>query len=144
TGETKNSTMSTGDCVVRQNRIAEVRHCGIVAGPGTGTRILRNLITGSIRVLADGGGIYLSSTQGDSADNGALVQGNVVRDTRTPYNFALYADYGASWVTFEGNVVVGADNTAVLQVSPPLENVTFRGNIWDADPIGVDAIPQTV
>ena len=84
-------------------------------------------------VLADGGGIYLSGPQGAST-NGAVIRGNVIGDTRTPYNFALYTDYGAAWVTVEGNVVRRADNTAVLHVSPPLENVVYRGNFWDADP----------
>ena len=136
--------LDTEGCVVAHNRIEEVPHCGIAAGPGRGTRIERNLITGAMGVLADGGGIYISSRQGDSALTGAQVAKNVVRDTRTPYNFALYADYGACWVTFEENVVSEADNTAILQVDPPLENVTFRGNLWDADPLGLETIPASV
>ncbi|MEU6035975.1 right-handed parallel beta-helix repeat-containing protein [Actinomadura sp. NPDC047616] len=134
----------TVDCVVAHNHVREVPHCGIVAGPGRGTRIVRNLVTGSMSVLADGGGVYLSGPQGDSPGNGAVVSGNVIKDTRTPYNFALYTDYGAAWVTVEGNVVAAADNTAVLQVSPPLENVVYRGNFWDADPMGSDDVPAGV
>lgn len=114
-------------------------HCGIVVGPGTGARILRNLVTDSMGTLADGGGIYVSGPQGDSPDNGAVVAGNVVKDTRTPYNFGLYTDYGAAWVTVEDNVVARADSTAVLQVSPPLENVVYRNTSgtptrWAATP----------
>jgi hypothetical protein len=41
-------------------------------------------------------------------------------------------------------VVARADSTAVLQVTPPLENVVYRGNFWDADPIGSDAVPDGV
>ncbi|SEG81326.1 Right handed beta helix region [Thermomonospora echinospora] len=134
----------TAGCVVAHNHVREVPHCGIVAGPGRGTRILGNLVTGSMTVLADGGGLYLSGPQGDSADNGAVVSGNVIKDTRTPYNFALYTDYGAAWVTVEQNVVAGADNTAALQVSPPLEHVVYRGNFWDADPVGSDDAPPGV
>lgn len=134
----------TNGCTIAHNHIADVPHCGIVAGPGRGTRILRNLTTGTMQVLADGGGVYLSGPQGDSHDTGAIIRGNVVEDTRTPYNFGLYTDYGAAWVTVEENVVVRADSTAVLHVSPPLDNVVYRGDFWDADPIGADAPPAGV
>ncbi|MEV4174386.1 right-handed parallel beta-helix repeat-containing protein [Nonomuraea sp. NPDC049709] len=72
------------------------------------------------------------------------TRGCVIKDTRTPYNFGLYTDYGASWVTVEENVVMRADNTAVLHVGPPLENVVYRGNFWDADPLGHDDPPAGV
>lgn len=138
------SVSGTRDCVVANNEITQVPHCGIVAGPGEGTRILRNLTVDTMQVLADGGGVYLSGVQGDSGRNGAVVRGNVIKDTRTPYNFGLYTDYGASWVIVEENVVMRADNTAVLHVGPPLENVVYRGNFWDADPLGHDDPPSGV
>jgi hypothetical protein len=138
------SISDTVDCTVAHNCVTEVPHCGIVAGPGRGTRILHNLTKGTMSVLADGGGIYLSMPQGDSHENGALISGNVIKDTRTPYNFALYTDYGAAWVTLEDNVVVGADNSSVLHVAPPLDNVIYRRNHWDADPVGSDAVPEGV
>jgi hypothetical protein len=134
----------TRGCTVAHNEVSDVPHCGIVAGAGQGTRILRNRTTATMGVLADGGGVYLSGPQGDSARNGAEIRGNVIMDTRTPYNFALYTDYGAAWVTVEGNVVARADNTSVLRVSPPLENVVYRGNFWDADPLGADDPPEGV
>jgi len=134
----------TRACTVARNEIADVPHCGIVVGPAEGVRVLRNLTVDTMRVLADGGGIYVAGAQGSSADDGALVQSNVIEDTRTPYNFGLYTDYGAAWVTVEGNVVARADNTAVLQVAPPLENVVYRGNFWDADPVGHDSPPAGV
>ncbi|MET7466478.1 right-handed parallel beta-helix repeat-containing protein [Nonomuraea sp. NPDC005501] len=136
--------LGTTGCAVTRNHVAEVPHCGIVAGPGRGTRIVGNLTTGTMSALADGGGVYLSGPQGDSAGNGAVVRGNVISDTRTPYNFGLYADYGAAWVTLEDNVVERADTTAILHVSPPLEHVVYRGNFWDADPLGADAPPPGV
>ncbi|WP_063126254.1 hypothetical protein [Nocardia fusca] len=37
-----------------------------------------------------------------------------------------------------------ADSTAVLQVTPPLENVVYRDNFWDADPQGSDDVPAGV
>ncbi|MCC5575861.1 right-handed parallel beta-helix repeat-containing protein [Microtetraspora sp. AC03309] len=131
-------------CTIARNEIADVPHCGIVLGPGEGARVLRNLTVDTMGVLADGGGIYLSSAQGSSPDDGALVRGNVIEDTRTRYNFGLYTDYGASWVTLEGNVVARADSTAILTVAPPLENVVYRGNFWDADPVGHDSPPAGV
>ncbi|TXK43787.1 right-handed parallel beta-helix repeat-containing protein [Nonomuraea sp. C10] len=134
----------TTGCTIAHNEITDAAHCGIAAGPAGGTRILRNLVTGAMRVLADGGGVYVSGPQGATAADAALISGNVITDTRTPYHFALYTDYGAAWVTVEGNVVARADNTAVLQVFPPLENVTYRGNFWDADPVGSDAVPPGV
>jgi hypothetical protein len=134
----------TRDCTVSRNQIANVPHCGIVGGPARGTRILHNLVTDTMTTLADGGGIYLSGPQGDGPANGALIRGNVITDTRTPYNFGLYTDYGVSWATIENNVVMRADSTAVLQVTPPLENVVYRDNFWDADPQGSDDVPAGV
>jgi hypothetical protein len=61
-----------------------------------------------------------------------------------PYNFALYTDYGARWLTVERNVVYRSDNTGVLRVYPPLEHVTYRDNVWDADPVGHDDLPPGV
>ncbi len=116
----------------------------IVGSPSKGTRILHNHVTGSMSVPADGGGIYVSGSQGESHEDGAVVRGKVVTDTRTPCNFALYADYGAVWVTVADNVVRHADNTTVLHVRPPLDNVVYRGNVWDADPVGSDAVPDSV
>ena len=136
--------LDTEDCVVTHNHVHDVPHNGIVAGPSRGgTRITRNLVTRTMGVLADGGGVYLSGPQG-SSEHGAVISGNVIEDTRTPYNFGLYTDYGAEWVEVEGNVVVRADNTAVLHVHPPLAHVAYRGNFWDADPVGGDAVPDGV
>lgn len=136
--------LGTENCTLAHNEVRDVPHNGIAAGPGRRTRIVRNLVTGTMGALADGGGIYVSGPQGDSADSGALVAGNVVEDVRTPYNFGLYTDYGAAWVLVEGNVVARADATAVLTTSPPLEHVVYRGNVFDADPVGADAVPDGV
>ncbi|MFJ6573394.1 right-handed parallel beta-helix repeat-containing protein [Streptomyces sp. NPDC091292] len=122
------------DTVIAHNEVADVPHAGIVVYEGRGTKVLNNLVHDTMRVLADGGGIYVSGPQGDSHANGALIRGNVVRDTITPYNFGLYTDYGAAYVTVEANAVHRADAPVVLTVWPPLEHVTFLGNVWDADP----------
>ncbi|PRX97716.1 right-handed parallel beta-helix repeat-containing protein [Allonocardiopsis opalescens] len=120
--------------VIAHNEIRELPHAGIVVYEGRGTQVLNNLVHDTMRVLADGGGIYLSGPQGGSYASGALVRGNVVRDTVTPWNFALYPDYGAAWVTVQGNIVQRADKAAALEVSPPQRHVAFVGNLWDADP----------
>ncbi|MET9340400.1 right-handed parallel beta-helix repeat-containing protein [Nonomuraea sp. NPDC003804] len=124
----------TTDTVVAHNQINDVPHNGIVVYEGSGAQLVHNLVHDTMQVLADGGGIYISGRQGGSYATGALVRGNVVRDTITPYNFGLYTDYGATWVTVQGNVVHKADKPVVLEVSPPLEHVAFIGNVWDADP----------
>nr|WP_042179634.1 right-handed parallel beta-helix repeat-containing protein [Kibdelosporangium sp. MJ126-NF4]CEL13930.1 hypothetical protein [Kibdelosporangium sp. MJ126-NF4]CTQ88298.1 hypothetical protein [Kibdelosporangium sp. MJ126-NF4] len=124
----------TTGTVIAHNEIDHVPHAGIVVYDGTATQVLNNLVHDTMQVLADGGGIYIAGTQGSSYADGALIRGNVVRDTVTPYNFALYTDYGAAWVTVQGNVIHRNDKPAVLEVSPPLDHVAFVGNFWDADP----------
>ncbi|GAA0934158.1 right-handed parallel beta-helix repeat-containing protein [Nonomuraea longicatena] len=132
------------DTTIAHNQVNDIPHCGIVVGPGEGAKLLRNLTVRTLSKLADGGGIRVSGPQGTSHADGALVQGNVITDTITPYNFGLYTDYGAAWVTVEGNVVRRGDNTAILLTSPPLEHVVFRGNVWDADPVGAAEPPEGV
>lgn len=124
----------TAGTVVVHNQINDVPHAGIVVYAGRGAQVLNNLVTDTMQVLADGGGIYLAGSQGRSHASGAVVRGNVVRNTITPYNFGLYTDYGAAWVIVQGNLVHRADAPVVLDVSPPLEHVAFLGNYWDADP----------
>jgi hypothetical protein len=125
---------ATANAVVAHNEVHDVPHVGIVVYSGTGAQVLNNLVHNTMQVLADGGGIYLAGAQGTSSDDGAVVRGNVVRDTITPYNFALYTDYGAAWITVQDNVIHRNDKPVVLEVSPPLDNVSFIGNYWDADP----------
>lgn len=120
--------------VVAHNRIGQVPHAGIVLYQSRGARLVGNLVHDTMLVLADGGGIYISGPQGEGEEDRAVVAHNVVRDTLTPYNFGLYTDYGAAWLTVRGNVVHRADAPVVLRVWPPLQNVSFVDNHWDADP----------
>jgi len=132
---------------VAHNEIHDVPHNGIVitgGGRTKGTQVVGNLVERSMGVLMDGGGIYLSAPQGSSFAGGAVVRGNVIRDVLTSYNFGLYADCGAAWITVIGNIVCRADTPIVLQVGPPLENVAFIGNFWDVRPDGYDDPPKTV
>lgn len=133
------------EATVAHNEIHDVPHNGIVITGGErakGTQVVANLVERSMGKLMDGGGIYLSAPQGSSFAGGAVVRGNVIRDVLTSYNFGLYADYGAAWITVVGNIVHGADTPIVLQVGPPLEHVAFLGNFWDVQPDGEP--PETV
>ncbi|MFI7120031.1 right-handed parallel beta-helix repeat-containing protein [Amycolatopsis sp. NPDC049868] len=135
------------ETTVAHNEIHDVPHNGIVITGGErakDTQVISNLVERSMGKLMDGGGIYLSAPQGSSFAGGAMVRGNVIRDVLTSYNFGLYTDYGAAWITVLGNIVHRADTPIVLQVGPPLENVAFVGNFWDALPDGYDTPPETV
>ncbi|MFC3452460.1 right-handed parallel beta-helix repeat-containing protein [Amycolatopsis speibonae] len=135
------------ETTVAHNEIRDVPHNGIVitgGGRANGTHVLSNLVERSMGKLMDGGGIYLSAPQGSSFAGGATVRGNVIRDVLTSYNFGLYTDYGAAWITVIGNIVHRADTPIVLQVGPPMENVAFVGNFWDVRPDGYDDPPKTV
>ncbi|APU17673.1 MULTISPECIES: right-handed parallel beta-helix repeat-containing protein [Actinoalloteichus] len=137
----------TQDVVVRHNEVHHVPHAGVVVTGGEqarGAHIIANLIHHTMTVLADGGGVYVSAPQGSSFASGAVIRGNVIRDTLTSYNFGLYTDYGAAWVTIAGNVVHRGDTPVVLEVAPPLRDVVFIGNFWDDQPAGQDDPPDTV
>jgi hypothetical protein len=135
------------ETTLAHNEIHDVPHNGIVLTGGErarDTQVIGNLVERSMGKLMDGGGIYLSAPQGSSFASGAVVRGNVIRDVLTSYNFGLYADYGAAWITVIGNLVHRADTPIVLQVGPPMENVAFVGNFWDVRPDGYDDPPKTV
>ncbi|MER6049227.1 right-handed parallel beta-helix repeat-containing protein [Streptomyces sp. NPDC001793] len=139
--------MDAREVTVAHNEIHDVPYSGIVVTGGSQAarvQIIENLIHHTMTVLADGGGIYLNGRQGTSRADGTLVRGNVIRDTLTPYNFGLYTDYGAAWVTVQGNVVHRSDTPIVLRVTPPLENVAFLDNFWDDHPADADTPPNGV
>lgn len=122
-------------------------HAGIVVyggGKTQGLQISHNLVFNTMQVLADGGGIYISTDQGKSAETGTIVSRNVVHDTITPYNFAIYTDYGAAWTTIAENIIYRSDNPVAIQTAPPLMNVIVRDNFWDSMPYGADNIPDGV
>lgn len=135
---------NTSHCRVSHNNIFDTPHSGISLGPSIGSRITHNMVCRTMSRLADGGGINLAGCQGESMETGASLSGNVVLDTLTPYNFAIYADYGAKWVTIKENVVMRCDEVVVFNVQPPLEHVVFENNFWDKEPTGTDSIPEKV
>ncbi|UJB39969.1 right-handed parallel beta-helix repeat-containing protein [Streptomyces sp. A1-5] len=139
--------MDAREVTVAHNEIHDVPYSGIVVTGGSRAarvQVTGNLIHRTMTALADGGGIYLNGRQGSSYADGTVVRGNVVRDTVTPYNFGLYTDYGAAWVTVQGNVVHRSDTPIVLRVTPPLENVAFLDNFWDDHPAEADTPPSGV
>ncbi|MDH6125022.1 right-handed parallel beta-helix repeat-containing protein [Kitasatospora sp. GP82] len=135
------------EATVAHNEIHHVPYCGIIVVGGehaSRVQVVENLVHHTMTVLADGGGIYLNGRQGASWAGGTLVRGNVIHSTVTSYNFGLYTDFGAAWVTVQGNVVYRSDTPIVLRVTPPLENVAFLGNFWDDHPAGYDSPPPGV
>jgi len=132
---------------IAHNQINDVPHAGIVAygdNATKGTKIAYNLVINSLNRLADGGGINLAGAQGTSYEDGAEVSENAIRNVLTSYNYGLYTDYGTSWTKVEDNIISGAETPVVLEVTPPLRNVTFRGNFWDKPPYKTDKSPATV
>lgn len=132
---------------ITHNHINDVPHAGIVAygdNATKGTKITHNLVINSLNRLADGGGINLAGAQGTSYEDGAQVSENVIRDVLTSYNYGLYTDYGTGWTKIENNIITGAETPVILDVTPPLRNVTFRGNFWDKTPKGSNKSPATV
>lgn len=139
--------MDAPDTNISHNHINDVPHSGIVIYGGDamqGLRITNNLVSRSMSILADGGGINLAIAQGTSWQNAGLVKGNVIQDVLTSYNFGLYTDYGTAWLRVEDNIVWHADTPIAPEVVPPLDHVVFTGNFWDKEPEDYGKIPDTV
>jgi Fibronectin type III domain len=63
-----------------------------------------NLVYDFVQMLTDGGGIYTLGITGASMASGEKVSGNVVYD-QLDWSFALHSDNGATYVTYERNVL---------------------------------------
>jgi hypothetical protein len=68
-----------------------------------------NLITDTMQVLADGGGIYTQGITGTSLADGEHLTGNVILDT-LDQDHGLYSDNGSTFMTITGNVEFGNEN----------------------------------
>lgn len=119
---------------IRNNQINTISDrgifvCGITPscqGPGTsGAKILNNKVFDILRVMGDGGGIYVvgPQSQSESYETGAEVRGNLVHDTdyepevypgvtNGPLDIGLYPDYGNTYTTFTDNVVYNVTYSA--------------------------------
>lgn len=128
------SIQRTKDCVFSHNEINDTSHSGIILATNHGLRITNNLISKTMGKLADGGGVHIANSQGDSFETGLLFRENVVVDVRTEYNTAIYTDDASKWVTIEDNVVKRADSVLTFEATPPIDHIIYRGNFWDKGP----------
>lgn len=110
---------------VAHNQVDDVPYTGIYVESPRGVRIVNNRVFNAVRIVPDGGGIYLPFAQGTSFGDGAVVRGNVVHDAGA---VGIYPDVNAKWVTLERNVVYGNAN-AVSGVEP--RRIMVTGNYWD-------------
>jgi len=127
----------TQDTTVAHNQLNDLPYSGIAmlhAGTtATQQRALHNKVFDAMQVLADGGGIYVSGTQGSSYATGAVVRGNVVHGLNGLISQALYPDYGPTWETFKDNVTYDNWENFGICASPSPDHVQFVGNFWDDD-----------
>ncbi|MFF2842524.1 right-handed parallel beta-helix repeat-containing protein [Paenarthrobacter sp. NPDC057981] len=162
------TAIQSRNITIRNNQINTISDrgifvCGVAPtcpGPGTsGAKILNNKVFDILRVMGDGGGVYVVGPQSQtgSYETGALVSGNLIHDTdyepdvypgltNGPLDFALYADYGPTYITFTDNVVYNTTNSAGgLNVEggplsgngvlPTGEHIQFLDNFWvDQEP----------
>jgi hypothetical protein len=141
---------ATSETVIARNRIESTSYNGITSGPSDDlrgimhrNRILDNRVSGTNQVLQDGGGIYLRGEQGRSYEDGALIQGNVVTDSRKgEFNIGIYTDDTSNWMTVKSNVVyryIGSiGGCSEAPQGRPVDHVRYQGNFWD------DAVPDSV
>ncbi|WP_262699601.1 MULTISPECIES: right-handed parallel beta-helix repeat-containing protein [Streptomyces] len=133
--------IATRDTTIAHNQVNDVPYSGIQSGPDTDrpgttsrTRILNNRVFRTNQVLNDGGGIYIRGEQGSSFDNGALLSGNVVTDSRQgDFNIGLYTDDATNWVTVRDNVVHSylASVGGCDEPGRPVRNIRYLDNFWD-------------
>ncbi|WP_218826054.1 right-handed parallel beta-helix repeat-containing protein [Actinomadura mexicana] len=133
--------VETTDLTIRHNQINDLPYTGLInigasqsANPAArGTKILDNRVFDLMKVLHDGGGIYLNSAQGSSYSDGAVVSGNVVHGLKNGFNTALYTDLGSRWVTVRGNVAYDALKSAggcSLEGDSQVRHIRFAQNFW--------------
>jgi hypothetical protein len=130
----------TQDTTIAHNQVNDIPYTGIVlAGneDGSGTtasqRALNNHVFDVMKVLADGGGIYLTSPQGTSFAEAAVVSGNLVHDLRREVNIGLYTDYGNAFVRVNGNVEYRTDYAFGGCSIPTLHDLLITDNFVDED-----------
>lgn len=143
--------IGTEDTVIAHNQINDVPYMGLLSGrdpdlPGLTrrNRIVGNRLFDTMRVMGDGGGIYLRGEQGTSYADGTVLTGNVVTGGRLEqesiFNAGIYTDDTTSWVTVRGNVSHGylAAIGGCDEPERPVDHVRYLRNFWD------DAVPEWV
>ena len=126
--------------LIAHNLIRDTGGHGIVLGgsqkpppPGThdGNRLENNCIINAVKMLSDGGCIYMWGIQ----TNG-VIRGNVVRDMPGPqtsyYNQinGLYFDDNSRGYLVESNVVYGTKGKGLKFINSASESHTIRDNFW--------------
>lgn len=104
-----------------------------------GTQVVDNHVFDAMKVLHDGGGIYLNEQQGSSFEDGAVVAGNVFQGLEREPNFGIYTDLGSQWVTVKENVVFDTWRSAGGCSLPSFDflvhDIHYEGNFWtDSEP----------
>jgi hypothetical protein len=139
---------ATQETTIAHNQVNDVPYSGILAGPSDDlrgimrrNRILDNRVFATNRLLEDGGGIYLRGEQGRSFDDGAVISGNAVTDSKHgDWKVGIYTDDSTNWVTVDRNTVydyvASIGGCSEEWGDRPVQNVRYRGNFWD------DAVPQ--
>ena len=135
----------TDGTVLDHDDIFDVPYTGITAGWGWGSvdplaghyttpsisrnnAITHNVVSHHMRMLEDGGGIYVLGAQ-----PGAVMNGNWLANQGHPYG-ALYLDNGTQFFTVTNNLVTASQNWLYVQVYAPIAlNNIVSGNFSDAD-----------
>lgn len=120
------------DTTIAHNELYDLPYDGISVGWGWGhddattaagrNRVEANFVHDVMRVLHDGGGIYVNGAQ-----PGTVVGRNVVVNNEN-WGGALYVDDGSSGDTVEGNVVFDTHRWPYMFKG---ERLTIRDNWWD-------------
>jgi len=125
------------DTTIEHNQLNNLPYTGIaLMQQGTTAseqRAIDNNVFDAMQVLHDGGGIYVSGTQGSSYATGATVRGNVVHGLNGDISQALYPDFGPKWITWEDNVTYDNWEDFGVCASPSPEDVQYVDNFWDDD-----------
>ncbi|WP_207400962.1 right-handed parallel beta-helix repeat-containing protein [Actinomadura roseirufa] len=141
---------ATQDTTIAHNQVHDEPYSGILSGPSEDlrglmhrNRILNNRVYATNRLLDDGGGIYLRGEQGTSFEDGAVISGNAVTDSKdTEWNIGIYTDDSTNWVSVDRNAaynyVASIGGCSEVKDGRPIQNVRYRENFWD------DAVPPFV
>lgn len=135
----------TSGALVSHNQVDHVPYSGMIIegdlpaeeegipGVTSGQRVVGNRVFDTVQVLDDGGGIYLTGSQGDSYAGGATLVGNAVYGgpTQTDNAIGVYTDDTSEWVTLRGNAIFGYTHSTGGCVDPFIRNIRFLSNYWD-------------
>ena len=125
------------DTIFTHNEIANLPYTAVSLGWGWGSRsyaqnnvISYNNVHHYMRVLSDGGGLYILSDQAASDGSGrSLVYGNYFHDQVNDFG-AFYCDDGTGYVDLYDNVFASVPRWLFIW-NPSIHDVTVRDNYSD-------------